>query len=179
MEGPCSITVFHGDLVVDPAEGPCSRTVLHDDLVVDLVKDLDPLEDYAEHLSAVVPSAVVLDHQAQASTTIGCYYPTSPKSSSPASHPPPTTPSSVHTSTLQNLSWTVDFDSFEWETPFGKKSFSNIIAAKDIRASKRVILAAHYDSKYFAPPNDVFLGATDSAFPCAVLLDLAETLDPC
>ena len=38
---------------------------------------------------------------------------------------------------------------------------------------KRLVLAAHYDSKLI--PN--FLGATDSALAVALLLDLALTLD--
>ncbi|KAJ3878862.1 glutaminyl-peptide cyclotransferase-like protein [Lentinula edodes] len=73
--------------------------------------------------------------------------------------------------------WHVEEDEFEGDTPFGKKKFVNIVATKDPRASRRLILAAHFDSKYFAPPNDQFVGAIDSAFPCAVLLDLAESLD--
>ncbi|KAJ3814725.1 glutaminyl-peptide cyclotransferase-like protein [Lentinula aff. lateritia] len=73
--------------------------------------------------------------------------------------------------------WHVEEDEFEGDTPFGKKKFVNIVATKDPRASRRLILAAHFDSKYFAPPNDQFVGAVDSAFPCAVLLDIAESLD--
>lgn len=38
-------------------------------------------------------------------------------------------------------------------------------------------MAAHYDSKYFPYPNE-FVGATDSAGPCAILLDLALSLTP-
>ncbi|KAJ4475659.1 glutaminyl-peptide cyclotransferase-like protein [Lentinula aciculospora] len=73
--------------------------------------------------------------------------------------------------------WHIEEDEFEGDTPFGKKKFVNVVATKDPRASRRLILAAHFDSKYFSPPNDQFLGAIDSAFPCAVLLDLAESLD--
>ncbi|KAJ3993660.1 hypothetical protein F5050DRAFT_657547 [Lentinula boryana] len=73
--------------------------------------------------------------------------------------------------------WHVEEDEFEGDTPFGKKKFVNVIATKDPRASRRLIVAAHFDSKYFASPNDQFVGAIDSAFPCAVLLDLAESLD--
>ena len=39
---------------------------------------------------------------------------------------------------------------------------------------KRLVLAAHYDSK--RTPRG-FLGATDSALPVALLLDMALTLD--
>ncbi|KAJ3737889.1 hypothetical protein EV360DRAFT_91144 [Lentinula raphanica] len=47
----------------------------------------------------------------------------------------------------------------------------------DAQKGRRLIVAAHFDSKYFAPPNDQFVGATDRAFPWAVLLNLAESLD--
>ena len=43
-----------------------------------------------------------------------------------------------------------------------------------VQVDKRLILAAHYDSK--KTPNG-FLGATDSALPVALLLDMALTLD--
>ena len=36
-------------------------------------------------------------------------------------------------------------------------------------ATRRLVLACHHDSKKM--PN--FIGATDSAVPCAILLDLA------
>ena len=59
----------------------------------------------------------------------------------------------------------------------GEKTFNNIIATLDPQVDQRLILAAHYDSKYFADGhfrnNAKFLGATDSALPCALLLDLA------
>ncbi|CAG8520072.1 2930_t:CDS:2 [Ambispora leptoticha] len=76
-----------------------------------------------------------------------------------------------------NLGWHVERDNFTSVTPLGEKPFSNIIVTKDIAISKRLVLAAHYDSKYFEPPNDNFIGATDSAFPCALLIDLAYSLN--
>ncbi|KAG9287016.1 hypothetical protein G9A89_022980 [Geosiphon pyriformis] len=78
---------------------------------------------------------------------------------------------------FEKLGWHVEQDNFTDTTPLGKKPFSNIIVTKDITASKRLVLAAHYDSKYFEPPNHNFVGATDSAFSCALLLDLAFNLD--
>ncbi|KIY50783.1 hypothetical protein FISHEDRAFT_37909 [Fistulina hepatica ATCC 64428] len=81
-------------------------------------------------------------------------------------------------STLQNIGWHVEEDTFNDTTPLGQKTFTNIIATKDPAASRRVVLAAHFDSKYFEPPNDEFVGATDSAAPCAMMLDLAKVLNP-
>ena len=70
-------------------------------------------------------------------------------------------------------------DTFKDSTPFGEKTFTNIIATLDPHVDQRLILAAHYDSKFFEdghfPNNAKFLGATDSALPCALLLDLALT----
>lgn len=43
-----------------------------------------------------------------------------------------------------------------------------------VQVDKRLVLAAHYDSK-MTPKG--FLGATDSALPVALLLDMALTLD--
>uniref|UniRef100_A0A8C0H5Y2 glutaminyl-peptide cyclotransferase n=1 Tax=Chelonoidis abingdonii TaxID=106734 RepID=A0A8C0H5Y2_CHEAB len=75
--------------------------------------------------------------------------------------------------------WRVELDAFEDRTPRGVVSFANIVATLDPAAGRRLVLACHYDSKYF--PRDrqgrTFLGATDSAVPCAVLLELATALD--
>ncbi|KAF8077716.1 glutaminyl-peptide cyclotransferase-like protein [Lyophyllum atratum] len=82
-------------------------------------------------------------------------------------------------STLKALQWHIDIDDFTDKTPIGTKRFRNIIATKDPTATRRVILSAHYDSKYSAVyPDNQFVGAIDSAAPCAMLLDLAEALNP-
>ncbi|KAG2135219.1 uncharacterized protein EDB93DRAFT_1242599 [Suillus bovinus] len=82
-------------------------------------------------------------------------------------------------STLKVMDWHVEEDTFTDNTPYGLRSFTNIIATKDPTASGRVILSAHYDSKFFPNyPDNQFVGATDSAAPCAMMLDLAETLNP-
>jgi glutaminyl-peptide cyclotransferase len=60
-------------------------------------------------------------------------------------------------------------------TPLGEKNFTNIIVTKQPETHHRLVLAAHYDSKY--SPHHEFIGATDSAVPCAILLSLAETLN--
>ncbi len=73
--------------------------------------------------------------------------------------------------------FTVEVDEFVSATPFGQKTFRNIVAtlkrdAGLVPRSRRLVLAAHYDSKYF--PGSDFVGATDSAVPCAMLLDMAR-----
>ncbi|THH00780.1 hypothetical protein EW026_g1804 [Hermanssonia centrifuga] len=82
-------------------------------------------------------------------------------------------------STLTQLNWHIEEDSFTDSTPYGEKRFTNVIATKDPRAPRRVIVAAHFDSKFFSTfPQNQFVGATDSAAPCAFMLDLAEALNP-
>lgn len=74
------------------------------------------------------------------------------------------------------LNWDIEKDEFiDDTTPFGSKKFTNYIFTKNKQASHRIVLAAHYDSKFFE--NQVFIGATDSSVPCAILLDIAETLN--
>jgi glutaminyl-peptide cyclotransferase len=60
-------------------------------------------------------------------------------------------------STLRNLKWHIEEDSFIASTPYGPMNFTNVIATKDPDAPRRVVLAAHYDSKYFPtyPQNQV------------------------
>lgn len=78
-------------------------------------------------------------------------------------------------SELGNLKWHIHIDEFEEETPvFGTLNFKNIIATINPKADRYLVLACHYDSKYFK--NEVFVGATDSAVPCAMLLNLAKVL---
>lgn len=55
---------------------------------------------------------------------------------------------------LKNLHWHVEEDTFEENTPLGKKQFTNIIATWDPSAPRRFILSAHFDSKYYANPPD-------------------------
>jgi glutaminyl-peptide cyclotransferase len=51
--------------------------------------------------------------------------------------------------TMRSLKWHITEDEFTADTPLGKKKFTNVIATKDPSASRRVILSAHFDSKYF------------------------------
>ncbi|KAI8871364.1 hypothetical protein GQ42DRAFT_166877 [Ramicandelaber brevisporus] len=79
---------------------------------------------------------------------------------------------------LRALDWHVELDEFNATTPYGIVPMANIVATKNPHAARRVILAAHYDSKYFAPPDEnKFLGATDSAVPVAIILDAVTALD--
>ena len=52
-------------------------------------------------------------------------------------------------STLRNLNWHIEEDNFVAATPYGPKNFTNVIATKDPDAPRRVVLAAHFDSKFF------------------------------
>lgn len=76
---------------------------------------------------------------------------------------------------FKELQWEMEKDTFEDETPLGRKTFTNYIFTKNPLSEKRIVLAAHYDSKYFK--DEVFIGATDSAAPCAILMDIAESLN--
>ena len=58
----------------------------------------------------------------------------------------------------------------------GRKKFTNIVGTLNPQACKRIVLACHYDSKYFQDFD--FLGATDSAVPCTMILELLRKLDP-
>ena len=62
--------------------------------------------------------------------------------------------------TMKKLNWHIEEDSFNDTTPYGVKRFTNVIATKDPKAPRRVILAAHFDSKFFAtyPQNQASAG---------------------
>ncbi|XP_004710444.1 glutaminyl-peptide cyclotransferase-like protein [Echinops telfairi] len=81
--------------------------------------------------------------------------------------------------TLQSLTagWHVELDPFTASTPLGLLDFGNVVATLDPRAARHLTLACHYDSKLFPPGSAPFVGATDSAVPCALLLELARALD--
>ncbi|XP_058134388.1 glutaminyl-peptide cyclotransferase isoform X1 [Dasypus novemcinctus] len=74
--------------------------------------------------------------------------------------------------------WALEVDTFLSETPYGYQSFSNIISTLNPTAKRHLVLACHYDSKYFPQwSNRVFVGAIDAAVPCAMILELARALD--
>ncbi|RUS72547.1 hypothetical protein EGW08_019684, partial [Elysia chlorotica] len=76
--------------------------------------------------------------------------------------------------TFRALDWNVEEDVSVQTTPFGPVQFVNIIATQQPSASTRVVLACHYDSKLL--PFG-FIGAMDSAVPCAVLVNTARQLN--
>jgi len=79
--------------------------------------------------------------------------------------------------TMKDFEWDVKIDEFTDNTPRGVRKFTNIIATMDPEAERRLVLACHYDSKEMPPVNGkYFKGATDSAVPCAMMIDIAHTL---
>ena len=80
--------------------------------------------------------------------------------------------------------WAVEKDAFEADTPFGRKKMVNLIASEPNHSGVCLLdLAAHFESKYFPPAkagaqDAPFVGATDSAAPVALLLQLAEVFAP-
>ncbi|KAK4545516.1 hypothetical protein LTR36_002866 [Oleoguttula mirabilis] len=80
-------------------------------------------------------------------------------------------------------SWTITFQNSTSTTPTSNGAevpFTNLIATRDppwVTGEGdvgRLALVAHYDSKL---TPDGFIGATDSAAPCAMLLHVARTID--
>ncbi|CAI4227242.1 unnamed protein product [Auanema sp. JU1783] len=76
----------------------------------------------------------------------------------------------------KDLGWNIELDEFQDNTPHGVKNFRNIIATYDTAAPRRLVLACHYDSKILH--GQVMIAATDSAVPCAMMMDIAQTLTP-
>ncbi|XP_015116520.1 glutaminyl-peptide cyclotransferase [Diachasma alloeum] len=76
---------------------------------------------------------------------------------------------------MDKLGWSTEIDAFEDDTPnFGRLAFRNIIAKLNPNARRYLALACHYDSKYTREGD--FVGATDSAVPCAQMMNLATVM---
>ncbi|XP_016955077.2 glutaminyl-peptide cyclotransferase [Drosophila biarmipes] len=76
---------------------------------------------------------------------------------------------------LKKLYWKVELDSFTEKVPLlGSVTFHNIMARHNPMAKRYLMLGCHYDSKYFREFD--FLAATDSAVPCALMLNMAKVL---
>ncbi|KAK8729481.1 hypothetical protein OTU49_008493, partial [Cherax quadricarinatus] len=76
--------------------------------------------------------------------------------------------------TMRDLGWTVEESPFDDNTPLGRKTFTNVIATLNPNAPRHLILACHYDSKF--DREGTFIGASDSAVPCAMMLNLAKVM---
>lgn len=76
---------------------------------------------------------------------------------------------------LQGYGWSTERQSFEADTPAGKKCFTNLRArlSKDFSARSAGILGCHIDTKLFPFP---FVGANDGASHTAVLLEIARLM---
>ncbi|XP_751998.2 glutaminyl-peptide cyclotransferase family protein [Aspergillus fumigatus Af293] len=78
--------------------------------------------------------------------------------------------------------WKIEFQNSTSKTPFshGKEvPFVNFIASRDppwaaVGDVGRLTLVAHYDSKY---KPEGFIGATDSAAPCAIIMHTMRSID--
>ncbi|KAJ1672418.1 hypothetical protein GGF38_000049 [Coemansia sp. RSA 25] len=75
---------------------------------------------------------------------------------------------------MTSLNYAISWDNFTATTPVGKVRMANIIATKNPAAARRLVLAAHYESKVL--DHGEFVGATDSAVPVALMLDVAKAL---
>ncbi|XP_055378572.1 glutaminyl-peptide cyclotransferase-like [Condylostylus longicornis] len=81
-------------------------------------------------------------------------------------------------SELESYGLTVELDRFSERAPiFGNLTFTNIIGKYNPNADEFLAIACHYDSKYF-PNNPNFVGAIDSAVPCAIMLNVAKIITP-
>lgn len=75
---------------------------------------------------------------------------------------------------MKNLRWDVEHHTFQQDTIIGRKNFTNIIATLNPQAHRRMVMSCHYDSKIMKEGE--FIGATDSAVPCAQMMNLATTM---
>ncbi|XP_054151085.1 LOW QUALITY PROTEIN: glutaminyl-peptide cyclotransferase-like protein [Melozone crissalis] len=89
--------------------------------------------------------------------------------------------------------WHLELDTFVAATPRGQVTFSSVVATAAPAGARRLALACHYDTKVLSPGDapghgspghspghrspEPFVGATDAAVPCALLLELASALD--
>ncbi|KAI1229596.1 hypothetical protein IHE44_0011787, partial [Lamprotornis superbus] len=69
----------------------------------------------------------------------------------------------------------LELDTFTAPTPRGRVTFPPLVATVAPVAARRLALACHYDTKVVA--SGPFVGATDAAVPCALLLEVATALD--
>lgn len=76
---------------------------------------------------------------------------------------------------MRSFGWSIESDRFFDKTPnFGELEFENIITRLNPNATRYLVLSCHYDSKYTREGD--FVGATDSAVPCAQMINLAKVM---
>lgn len=69
------------------------------------------------------------------------------------------------------------YDTSIQETALGdNREFKNIIASSNKFAERQFVVACHFDSKYWPIEGEVFIGAVDSAVPCAMMIQMAWNL---
>ncbi|KAL5109408.1 Glutaminyl-peptide cyclotransferase [Taenia crassiceps] len=73
---------------------------------------------------------------------------------------------------LNESGWVVSLDTFTEHTVIGIKTFTNIVAVNRPHASRRIVLSCHYESKLMRN----FYGTIDSAVPCSIIVNIAESL---
>ena len=76
---------------------------------------------------------------------------------------------------MRDYGYIVEEDSFTEHTPYGRKQFTNIVATQNLKATRRLILACSYDSKWIQ--TFVYLGAVANAVSCAMIMDLARRIN--
>jgi len=76
-----------------------------------------------------------------------------------------------------NAGWTIELDQFREKppAPYDEQEFTSIIATLNPKAPRKLVVACHYESKII--PGGEFVAATDSAVPCAMMLNAARELD--
>lgn len=74
---------------------------------------------------------------------------------------------------MKNNGWAVELDDFKAFAPNGTYDMTNIVATLNPMADRYIVIACHYDSKLM---DFYFVGATDSAVPCAMMIYMAEML---
>jgi len=75
---------------------------------------------------------------------------------------------------LKGYGFTVKIDEFNASTPIGEKKMANITAELAGESKDVIIIASHYETKYFK--DMLFVGANDPASSVATLLELARVL---
>ena len=112
-------------------------------------KNLDPSDPYSHLQKILIPRTRA---HVCSCCSCSCYKFTDACTADTENH---TLVRSYLVSTLRKLNWHIEEDRFVGITPYGPKNFTNVIATKDPDALRRVVLSAHFDSKFFpsAPKN--------------------------